>query len=65
MEINVTYHPKDLIVTCYPIHPNFDKLELLIKDVCTKRWRIQSGLFPGQGIQLEWKLKNSESLDGA
>ena len=63
LEINVTYHPDDLIVACYPIHPHFDKLELLIKDVCTKRWSIQSGLFPGQGVQLEWKRKNSESLE--
>lgn len=54
-EIDITYHPRDLMVVCYPITPNFEKLEVLASDFYTKRWKINTGILPGQGVQLEWK----------
>ena len=57
LEVDITEHPEDLEVDFRPLHPNFNSVEEKTNDRHTKRWKINAGILPGQGIQIEWKLK--------
>lgn len=59
LEIDITEHPDDLDIDFRPLHPNLDSAEEKANDTHTKRWIINAGILPGQGIQIEWKPKNS------
>jgi hypothetical protein len=59
IEVNIIDHPEDLEVSAYPIHPSFEKWKIYPNGRCHKRWKIATGILPGQGVQIEWKPKSS------
>lgn len=55
--------PENLEVRAYPIHPdvNFFKSIVGSEQARLKRWDIECGILPFQGIQLWWKQSNPQS----
>ena len=56
LELSVD-HPDDLELSSSLFHPSEDKLEISIDNEYKKKWVINTGLLPFQGIQLYWKPK--------
>lgn len=62
---NVTYKTSNLSIVCvaptelevsaYAIHPDVQHFKATPSGVTLKRWDIQCGILPFQGIQLSWK----------
>jgi hypothetical protein len=62
LELTVS-HSDDIVVRAFPLHPS---TESFITDTDTdkmKRWRIEGGILPYQGIELSWYPKPSEVSD--
>jgi hypothetical protein len=54
--------PEDLEVRAYPIHPDAKYFKpMLGSQGKLKRWDIECGILPFQGIQLWWKQSNQQS----
>jgi hypothetical protein len=48
------YHPADIDVRAQLLHPRPDALESADSTRFHKRWEIRAGIFPHQGICLDW-----------
>jgi hypothetical protein len=48
-------HPNDLSVQAVPLHPSQHVLVAEVSTPTLKRWRIEAGLLPYQGVQLSWR----------
>jgi hypothetical protein len=56
MKLDLTVaHPKDLSIQAIPNHPSIHAFKTEVDAPTLKRWRIDAGLLPYQGIQLSWR----------
>ena len=53
MELTMV-HPADLSVRAMPMHPSQRKFVIEVDKPTLKRWRIETGLLPFQGIEVSW-----------
>jgi len=56
IQLDVTVaHPEDLAVRAAPMHPSRNAFVVEVEVPTLKRWRIEAGLLPFQGVQLSWR----------
>ncbi|HEU0143399.1 MAG TPA: hypothetical protein VFQ47_01320 [Nitrososphaera sp.] len=48
-------HPNNLIVEAIPMHPSKSAFRTEVLERTVKRWRIEKGLLPFQGVQVSWQ----------
>lgn len=48
-------HPNDLLVQALPLHPSKHAFITEVRAPTLKRWRIEAGFLPFQGIQISWR----------
>jgi hypothetical protein len=61
-------HPEKFEVQALPLHPSVHAFKVEVHNPTVKRWRIETGLLPSQGIQTTWRPKtaaNGELTDTA
>lgn len=48
-------HPDNLIVEAIPLHPSRNAFKKEVQERTVKRWRIDAGILPYQGVQVSWR----------
>ncbi len=53
-------HPRDIIVSATPVHPSAHAFVTIVDSEVLKRYRLDAGILPFQGIELSWWPKKSD-----